>query len=124
MSAKLTAMPRAVASALVLALAVMSSAECLAAAQAPVRHACCQSMNGDCEMAITSSCCSTEVTNAQGFVATKPIVGFIPAATLLAVLAPPAPVLPASPRAVFGRGSFAPSPPGVPTYLFVATFRI
>ncbi|MGH6691162.1 MAG: hypothetical protein ACREF4_10865 [Gammaproteobacteria bacterium] len=90
----------------------------------PEQMACCAGIHGDCDMAISTPCCGGETPATGGVIATKPSVAFAPVAALLAVLATPA-----IPALVAG-GTFAPSdhsatsPPGVPTYLFVSSFRI
>lgn len=105
-----------------LVLAFVSSAECFAAMQTTVeQHACCAAMKGQCEMAVSASCCPTE---SQRFVAPKATTSLIPVAVLVAVLGVP-PVAPARPSHVVAPADASSSgPPGVPTYLFVSSFRI
>jgi len=117
-------MIRPIAGVLVLAMAVVSSAECFAAMQmTPDQHACCAAMKGECEMAVSASCCPTDTTE-PGVVAAKPAISLVPAAVLVAVLSVP-PVAVANPSHVIPAPDASSSgPPGVPTYLFVSSFRI
>jgi len=83
-------MSRPIAGGLMLAIAVVSSAECLTVAQkTPEQHACCAAMKSECEMAVTVSCCATEATASQGFTATKPMIAVAPVTVLAAVLSMP-----------------------------------
>jgi hypothetical protein len=115
---------RPIASTLMLAFAVLSSAECLTAGLKPEQKACCAAMQHHCgEMAIESSCCSGEVEGLQGFTATKPSVDVIPVVALVAMLTTPSPPIAIAQRATVTELSST-GPPGVPTYLFVSSFRI
>ena len=116
---------RPIASTLLLAFAVASSAECLTIGLTPEQKACCATMPQDCgEMAVESSCCASETHQADGVVATKPAVAVAPVATLLAILSAPAVSAPSSSRLAFTTETSSAGPPGVPTYLFVSSFRI
>ena len=115
---------RPLAGAFVLAFAVVSSAECATAAMTPEQKACCAAMNGDCEMGISSSCCSTEVLDSQSFAATKPTTASVPVAALVAVLITPAVATTTPQRFVSQPDASSMGPPGIPTYLFVSSFRI
>jgi hypothetical protein len=117
---------RPIASALMVAFAVVSSAECmLGAHMTPEQKACCVAMQHDCgAMAIQSSCCVGKDGDDQAFVASKPSEGFVPVAALLAVLSTAPPPLIPSARLWRRVESFSASPPGIPTYLFVSSFRI
>jgi len=117
---------RPIATAVMLAVAVVSSAQCLAGASMTAEQkACCAAMHGDCgEMAIASSCCTGEGQGDQSLVAMKPAAGFVPVAALLAILSAPAVSLPASPRPLLAAERSSAGPPGVPTYLFVSSLRI
>lgn len=117
-------MIRSVAGVLMLAVAVVSSAECLAAAQTPEQHACCAAMMGECEMAVSAACCATEPTDAQGLTATKQTIAVIPVAVLVAILPASAVASRASSHVVPAPDGSSSGPPGIPTYLFVASFRI
>jgi|SRR5688572_11195060 hypothetical protein len=124
MSRFLLRMVRPMASVLALAGVLVSSAECLIVGNAtPEQHACCAAMK-DCEKAMSAPCCESEVEEFPGFVATKRTVAFVPVVALLATLTEPAVLVsraigpgPSTDRASTG-------PPGVPTYLFVSSFRI
>lgn len=116
-------MVRRLAGVLLLAFAVVSSAECLTGGTSVEEMACCAAMKGDCDMAISSSCCTGEVQNYQGLLATKPALEFAPANMLVAVL--DAPLTPLARLSQLDlRETGAASPPGVSTYLFVSSFRI
>ena len=80
-------------------------------------------MNGDCDMSITSSCCTGEVQNFHSLTATKPVVEFATTPVLVAILQPL--IVDAEPRHFDDvRETVSASPPGVSTYLFVSSFRI
>ena len=116
---------RPVASFLMLVLAVGSLAACIrGAAMTAEQMACCAAMHGDCEMAIASPCCGGETQDGQSLVATKPAVGFVPVAPLLAILSTPPVILRALPRNLVPAETSSTGPPGVPTYLFVSSFRL
>ena len=118
-------MIRPVAGALMLAVAVVSSGECLRAAQmTPDQHACCVAMKGECEMAITASCCGTEASESLGVIATKATVDLVPVSVLVAVLSLPAVAESLDSHIAAAPEASSSGPPGVPTYLFVSSFRI
>jgi hypothetical protein len=111
---------------LALALAVVSSATCFAAAEmTPAQKACCAAMNGDCgEMAVGKGCCTSD----------SPNIASLPSSTLLSRLAQPALVLVSLPATqpdlpnlfrtshLFDSRAAKSSSP--PTYLLVSVFRI
>ena len=116
---------RPMANMLMVALAVVSSAECLAIGLTPEQKACCAAMQHDCgRMAIESSCCANETHDDPSVAATKPSAGFVPVAALFAILTAPSISLQGSPRFAVTAETSSPGPPGVPTYLFVSSFRI
>ena len=116
---------RPLAGALVLAVALASSAECLTAAQmTPDQHACCAAMKGACEMAVGAPCCASDATDSTGFLAIKPTLAPTPVAVLVAVLSVPRVVAVPVGHADAAPDASALGPPGVPTYLFVSSFRI
>jgi len=116
---------RPVATVLVLGLVMVSAAECVVnASKHSKRMACCVSMHGECDMAVSMPCCPPKTQASQGILVSKPSTGFVPVVALLAVLTAPiihAPI--ASPRR-FAVDYAASGPPGTPTYLFVSSFRI
>lgn len=115
---------RLVAGALVLAVAIAPSVECFASAQmTPARHACCAAMNGECDVAVTASCCPTD-TDSLVFISTKQTVDFNPVAVLVAILSMPAIADSLEWRTVAPAETSASGPPGVPTYLYISSFRI
>lgn len=116
---------RLAASAVTAALCVMLFVTCVSAAQmTPAQKACCAAMRHDCgEMARDASCCTGETQADRSLVAAKPTSVALPIALLMAVLdMPRAPV--ASTRRVARAEPSALKPPGIPTYLFVSSFRI
>jgi hypothetical protein len=116
---------RPLASSLVLVFAAASSVECVTGAtMTSEQMACCAHMHGDCEMAITSPCCGGETQDGQSRVPTKADVGLVPAQALLAVLTTPPVILRILPRHLVPAETSSAGPPGVPTYLFVSSFRI
>jgi hypothetical protein len=115
---------RPIASTLILVFAVVSSAECLTAGLSAEQKACCAAMQHDCgKMRVESSCCTGDVENLQGLTATKPSVGLLPVVALVAILTTPLTPIAVAPRASVPDLSSI-GPPGVPTYLFVSSFRI
>lgn len=108
------------------AVVVMLFATCLSAAKmTPAQRACCEAMHHDCaEMAVQSSCCAGQTQEDPGLIeATKPTAGSPPVALLVAVfnvrLSSP------TPSSSWSRlDTSSPSPPGVPTYLFVSSLRL
>ena len=114
---------RRLAGVLLLAFAFVSSAECVLGSMSAEEMACCAAMKGDCDMSITSSCCTGEVQNVHSLAATKPVVEFATTPVLVAILQPL--LMAAEPRHFDGvRETASASPPGVSTYLFVSSFRI
>ena len=107
-----------------LAVALVSSAECFAAAKTEEQHACCAAMRGECETAVSAACCATEATDAQGLTATKQTITVAAVAVLVAILPASAVASPASSHVIPAPDGSAAGPPGVPTYLFVSSFRI
>jgi hypothetical protein len=125
MRKRLTGLLRPVAGVLTLVFAVVSSAECATGAtMTEEEKACCAAMHGDCEMAIAATCCTGEVQDDQSLVATKADVVLVPAQPLLAVLDTPPVILRSLPRHLVPTERSSTGPPGVPTYLFVSSFRI
>lgn len=125
MRALLSRRLRGVASVVVFAFAVASSAECAwRAYMTPEQMPCCAGVHGDCDMAISTPCCGGETPATDGVLATKPLVAFVPVAALLAVLATPTIPAPIAGGTFAAPDHSAASPPGVPTYLFVSSFRL
>lgn len=115
---------RRLAGVLLLAFAFVSSAECVLGSMSAEEMACCAAMKGDCDMSITSSCCTGEVQNVHSLAATKPVVEFATTPVLVAILPSPL-IVAAEPRRFDDvRETSSASPPGVSTYLFVSSFRI
>jgi len=107
-----------------LAVAVVSSGDCLTAAQkTPEQHACCLAMKGECEMAVSASCCATGETESHGLVAIK-ATPTVPVAVLVAILTVPPVAASANSHVVSVSDASSAGPPGVPTYLFVSSYRI
>jgi hypothetical protein len=116
---------RAVAGALMFALAIGSAAECLVGAHDTPEHmACCAAMHGGCDMTVSAPCCASESQSLERVIAAKAAVVPMPAAVLVAVLSAPPVAMPAAGRFRAPVDSTSSSPPGVATYLFVASFRI
>ena len=117
-------MIRRVARVLLFAVAIAPSVECFASAQmTPAQHVCCAAMKGECDMAVSASCCPTDTTESLGVVSTKQIVDFNPVSMLVAVLSVPLVAASVDHVVPAPEGSSS-GPPGVPTYLFVSSFRI
>jgi hypothetical protein len=91
---------------------------------APEQMACCAGMHGDCDMAISTPCCTGATPATNGVLATKPSVAFVAMAALLAVLTTPTLPVPIALGTSAASDHSAAGPPGVPTYLFVSSFRI
>ena len=118
-------MIRLVASAVMLAVAIAPSVECFASAQmTPAQHACCAAMKGECDMAISASCCPTDTAESLGLISTKQTVDFNPISVLVAILSVPLIAESLEWRSVSPVETSSSGPPGVPTYLFVSSFRI
>ena len=107
----------------ILAVAVVSSGQCVAAAQNIAdQHACCAAMQGECE-AVGASCCSNATSDTLAVIATKPTVKLIPGPPVVALVGIP-PTTKSWAHNVSPPERFSPGRPGVPTYLFVSSFRI
>ena len=118
----LTRTIRPLAGVMVLALALVSSAECVFGSKSTEEMSCCAAMKGDCHKRITS-CCTGEVQSLHSLAATKPVLEFALTQALVAILQFPVTV--ATPQAHFKLPEpSSASPPGVSTYLFVSSFRI
>lgn len=119
-------MIRPVAGMLMLAFAVLPSARCLATSLMPEQEACCATMAHDCgKKAVTVSCCPGETRQIEGVVTPKVGVAFAPVVALVALLVAAAPAaVPTSAQAASGPETSSTGPPGIPTYLFVSSFRI
>jgi len=90
----------------------------------PEQKACCAAMAHDCgEMAFEKSCCIGEGPNDDGLVAVKATFAAFPPAIVVAVLDMPATPFVATRRVARTEPSTLRSP-GIPTYLFVSSFRI
>jgi hypothetical protein len=107
------------------ALCAMTFVTCLSAAELPARDmACCAAMQHDCHgMSMESSCCVAPAVSQHAVVPPKPapedtLVGVL-VAILMHTVEPPA-----IQSSVAAPAHLSPSPPGVPLYLFVSTFRI
>ena len=119
----LTRTVRPIAGVVLLAFAVVSSAECVLGSVSAEGMACCAAMKGDCDMSITSSCCTGEVQDYHSLAVTKPVLEFAPTQTLVAILQSPVTVAGQHRHFELPETSSS-SPPGVSTYLFVSSFRI
>lgn len=116
---------RLAASVLTVAMTLVLVATCLAAVEmTPEQKACCAAMAHDCgEMAFEKSCCIGEGPNDDGLVAVKATFAAFPPAIVVAVLDMPATLF--APASRFAATDRAPvKPPGIPTYLFVSSFRL
>ena len=117
---------RPVASAVVVAVVVMLSANCLGAdVMTPAQKACCAAMAHDCgHMALTEACCTGQAQEHQGIASASRVeVAATAVPVLVAVLQQPEPLTPS------GQTGAAVSetpvkPPGTSTYLLVSSFRI
>ena len=111
--------------AVAVALGTTLFATCLTATELPTQaEACCAAMHHDCSGAsMESSCCAVSSAAAPAVMPAKP-ADHAAAAGLTAVTLPRT-VEHVSRRRPVRRGAHvSPSPPGVPTYLFVSSFRI
>lgn len=106
--------------ALAVVLTATTGATCLAAvSQTAAQRACCAAMAHECgDMALESACCATPAGSDYALIGIPPVPVALPTATLddTSGLVPP-------PR----RAAYDASPvrpPGIPTYLFVSSFRI
>ena len=107
--------------ALAVVLAATTGATCLSAAQqTPAERACCDAMAHECgDMTLESACCATQPDSDYAVVAITTLPAALPVAVLEATTGFMAP----APRPLMRDASFA-RPPGVPTYLFVSSFRL
>src|SRR2546421_7452454 len=116
---------RLLGGALALALAVVSVATCLTAAEmTPAQKACCIEMKGDCgATAVERGCCPTDSPNPASILSSSPVLQFAAPAVVAVVLAtqPDLPAVFATSRIVTSRPTERSSPP---TYLLVSVFRI
>jgi hypothetical protein len=116
---------RSLAGLLILALAVVSFVQCAFGSAKTARlMTCCAAMHGECGHVAISSCCPPETQNVLGLVATKSTVAPAPVAVLLAVLPAPTRAMSSGPRPLFAADARSAGPPGVPTYVFVSSFRV
>jgi hypothetical protein len=125
MSGVLRARRRIPAVAVAAALGTMLFATCLSATALPEKaNACCAAMQHDCSGAsMESSCCAVSSAATRAVMPARPAdhqpLVALSALTLLYSVDDP------SLRTQRWRGPHvSPSPPGVPTYLFVSSFRI
>jgi hypothetical protein len=116
---------RSLAGLLILALAVIPIVQCaFGDAKTATPMACCAAMHGECGHTAVSSCCPPATQNVAGSVATKPTIAPAPVAMLLAVFPAPALAMSSGPRPLLAADARSAGPPGVPTYVFVSSFRI
>jgi hypothetical protein len=118
----LTRTIRPIAGVMVLALALVSSAECLRGSMSAQEMACCAAMKGDCHKKITS-CCTGEAQSLHSVAATKPVLNLAPTQVLVALLQMPVTAV-AQHRSFKVPDLTSAGPPGVSTFLFVSSFRI
>lgn len=114
---------RPVAGVILLAVATVPSLECFfGAGMSTMPHSCCPAMHGACpDTALQASCCDS--TEDLSLAPAKPTVAPAPVAVLVAIL-PMAEVPPFIDSRTWDFETSSPSPPGVPTYLFVSSFRV
>ena len=106
-------------------LVFMLLATCLSASDmTPEQKACCASMHGDCDMAIASPCCAGQPQAYRGIVASRPAAMLMAVAVPIAMLPPSVLTIDPSAQMALITPAVASSPPGIPTYLFVSSFRI
>ena len=115
---------RLTASAVMAVFGAMLFVTCVAAAQTPEQKACCAAMKHDCgAMSIQASCCPGETHADHSLGAVKPTFATFAFPIVTAVIDVPA--TPATSTSRFARAEpSALKPPGIPTYLFVSSFRI
>ncbi|HVL65958.1 MAG TPA: hypothetical protein VM364_01720 [Vicinamibacterales bacterium] len=113
---------RLIGSVLALVLVAAAGATCLkAAAQTDAQRACCEAMAHDCgEMALEAACCLVEPQTDYARIAIAAVPLVLPTVNVADQLAAAAPAV----RHWSARESSLVRPPGVPTYLFVSSFRI
>jgi hypothetical protein len=109
---------------LLLVLALSPAVECGFEAMTPEEHACCAAMKGECRKSIGPHCCDGESESSRRFLATKTTEEVIPAAVVVALLTDPPVQPPSATHAPGAPEATSAGPPGVPTYLFVSSFRI
>ena len=125
MRRSLQRMIRPVAGMLMLAFAVLPSARCLASSLVPEQKACCATMGHDCgKEAVTASCCPGDTHQIEGVVTPKAGAACAPVVALVALLVAAPAAIPASAHSASGPETSSTGPPGIPTYLFVSSFRI
>lgn len=102
-------------------LAATTGATCLSAAQqTPAERACCAAMAHACgDMTLESACCATEAASDYALVAASPLPPALPVPVLDESIGFIAPAV-----RLGVRDTSRARPPGVPTYLFVSSFRI
>ena len=124
MSGILRSRRRIPAVAVAAALCTMLFATCLTATALPAKaKACCTAMQHDCSGAsMESSCCAVSSTMTHAVMPAKPADQQVPFGVPTAILLTEgrASIRPRTPGSV----SVSASPPGVPTYLFISSFRI
>ena len=117
---------RLAASASMVAMAFVVFATCVSAAKmTPEQRLCCEAMHHDCgEAAVQMSCCGGKADQDRSLVAAKATAAPAPSTVLVAILTtvyePPFSLE----SLTWVSDTSSPSPPGVPTYLFVSSFRI
>ena len=117
---------RPVAGAIVVAVVVMLSANCLGAdVMTPAQKACCAAMAHDCgHMALTEACCTGQAQEHQGMAAaSRAEIAAVAVPVLIAVLQQPEP-LTRNGQTVALVSETPVKPPGTSTYLLVSSFRI
>ena len=119
---------RLLASAIAMAVALVSSATCLATVmQMPeqARHACCQGMEHDCGSAgsvtVAADCCAVQSGDVAPLTTTTEAIRGSATSLITASLFEPVP-LQGSPGAALDPG--IPKPSAAPTYLLVSVFRL
>mgnify|MGYP003350118625 CR=1 FL=1 len=113
---------RPIAAVLAVALAAVVSAECIPDGRITAgEHACCAAMEMNCHATVEQGCCSPQSPQVAQTLAVKPVTVAPPIAAVAALTMSPASVG-AGTAAV--RAVVSASPPGVPTYVLVSSFRI
>lgn len=116
---------RLTASAVTAVFGAMLFVTCVSAAQmTPAQKACCAAMQHDCgAMSVEASCCKGETDADHSLGAVKPTFATFAFATVTAII--DVPPTPDTSTSRFARAEpSALRPPGIPTYLFVSSFRI
>jgi hypothetical protein len=116
---------RVPAVAVAFALSTMLFATCPAATELPGKaKACCAAMQDDCSGAsMEPICCAISSTTSPALVPARP-ADTRGLSGVIAVTLPHTAEPVFSPSHVVHASHVSPSPPGVPTYLFVSSFRI